>query len=226
MPRARSAAYKMRPEVARYLAPGVTYDPLRQPFYDAVRFTATIAAGTTQGFFTTPVGQGTGLGGAAKTELDTNMRTQPPLAANHVFEVWSPRIVVAFDDVESATAPGVNQQAGIINDILYGSFFRFRIVSQEKLLCPTYYLPAGAGVSGTLQGFQAAAAAFQAGIVTNGEPNQFAPQRLDPFPIVVPPLQQITVELTFVRAVTFSAAVAGILIWVLLDGILHRPALP
>lgn len=226
MPRARSAAYKMRPEVARYLAPGVTYDPLRQPLYDAVRFTATIAAGTTQQFFTTPVGSGTGLGGAAKTELDTNMRTQPPLAANHVMEVWSPRVVIAFDDVESAGLPAPNQQAGILNDILHGAFLRFRIVSQEKLLCPIFYLPAAAGPVGTLQGFQVAAASFQAALVTNGEPNQFAAQRLDPFPIIIPPLQQLTVEITFVRAVTFTAAVAGILVWVVLDGILHRPALP
>lgn len=226
MPRARSAAYKMRPEVARYLAPGVTYDPLRQPLYDAARFTATIAAGTTTAFFSTPIGQGTGLGGAAKTELDTNMRLAGQIPANHVYECWSPRVVVAFDDVESVTAPGINQQAGILNDILYGGFIRFRIVSQEKLLCPVYYLPAGAGAVASLQGFQAAAAAFQAAVVTNGEPNQFAPQRLDPFPVVIPPLQTFTVEWVAVRAVTFTAAVAGILIWVLLDGILHRPALP
>ncbi len=226
MPRARSAAYKMRPEVARYLAPGVTYDPLRQPLYDAVRFTATIAAGTTQQYFTTPVGSGTGLGGAAKTELDTNMRTQPPLAANHVMEVWSPRIVVAFDTIQSADIPAVNQAAENVNDILYGAFFRFRIVSQEKLLCPVFYLPAAAGATGVFQGFQAAAASFQGAVFTNGEPNQFAAQRLDPFPIIIPPLQQITVELNFVRAVTFAAAVGGILVWVVLDGILHRPALP
>ncbi len=226
MPRARSAAYKMRPEVARYLAPGVTYDPLRQPLYDGVRFTATIAAGTTQGFFATPVGQGTGIGGGAKTELDTNLRLAGQIPANHVAEVWSPRVVVAFDTIQSADIPAVNQAAENLNDILYGAFLRFRIVSQEKLLVPVFYLPAGAGATGVFQGFQAAAASFQGAVFTNGEPNQMAPQRLDPFPVVIPPLQSFLVEITFVRAVTFAAAVGGILIWVVLDGILHRPALP
>lgn len=218
-------AYQIRPEVSRYLTAG-TYDSLRQPLYDAARFTATIAAGTVQQFFQTPLGQGTGIAGAAKTELDTNMRLAGQIPREHVFEVWSPRIVIAFDNPSSATIPSINQQVDIMNNILYGAFVRFRIVSQEKLLVPVYYLPAGAGMAGALQGFQAAAASFETAVFTNGEPNQFAPQRLDPYPIVLPPLQTFTFEMTFNTAVTFSAAVGGIRIWVVLDGILHRTALP
>lgn len=226
MPRNGPGVYNFRPELSRYLGPGVTYDPLRQPLYDGVRFTATIAAGTVQSFFATPVGQGTGMGGGAKTELDTNMRLAGQIPSQHVYEVWSPRIVVAFDDISSATIPGINQQPEILNDILYGSFLRFRIVSQEKLLVPAFFLPAGAGAVLSLQGFQAAAASFQTASATNGVASQEAPQRLDPFPVVIPPLQSFLVEITFVRAVTFTAAVGGILVWVVLDGILHRPALP
>lgn len=221
-----NGVYQVRPEVARYLTRGVTYDPLRQPLYDAVRFTATIAAGTRQAFFSTPVGQGTGINGGAKTELDTNMRLAGQVPRDHVFEVWSPRIVIAFDDVSGANIPAVNQQIEELNDIIYGAFLRFRIVSQEKLLVPLFYLPAGGGAVAALQGFQAAAASFQTALVTNGEPNQFAAQRLDPFPIIIPPLQTITVEIEFVTAVTFAAAVGGIRLWVVFDGILHRPALP
>jgi len=221
-----TATYKMRPEVSRYLAAGVTYDPLRQPLYDATRQTATIAAGTTIAFFSTPVGQGTGIAGSAKDELDTNLRLAGQIPANHVYELWSPRIVIGFDDVASATIPGVAQHASVLNQLLYQSFLRFRIVSQEKLLVPTFFLPAGAGPVAFATGFQAAAASFQQVIATNGEPNQFAAQRLDPFPVIIPPLQQFTVELNIRKAVTLSAAVTGVVIWIVFDGILHRPALP
>ncbi len=226
MPRARSAAYKMRPEVARYLAPGVTYDPKRQPLYDAVRFTANIAVGTATAFFQQQIGQGVGIAGGTKTFLDTNLALGGQLPANHVFEIWSPRIYIAFDDVSSATLPGVNQQADIANDIMHGSRVTFSLVGRPKLLCPTWYLPGGAGLVATVQGFQAAAASYQLGVVTNGEPHQMAPQRLDPFPVVLPPLQAFNWTITFERLVTFSAAVGGIIVWVLLDGILHEPALP
>lgn len=218
--------YVISEEVRQYLPPGRTMDGLRQPLYDAQRFTANIAAGTEIQFFATPIGQGTGIGGGAKTALDTNMRLAGQLPAGHVFECWSPRIVVGFDDVASANLPAVNQQADILNDILYGSFFTFRIVSQLKLECPAFFLPAGAGPVASFQGFQGAAANFQAAIVTNGSPDQTAPTVLHPFPVVIPPTQQFTVSLTAVRQVTFSAAVGGILIWVVLDGILHRVALP
>lgn len=221
--------YKMRPEVARYLQSGVTYDPLRQPIYDSARFTATIAAGTTTSFFQTPVGQASGaaLNGVTKSELDTNMRLAGQIPAQHVFECWSPRVYVSFDLYDSATAPAVNQHIDVITQTINNAFIRLRIVSQEKLLVPVWYLPGGAGVAGqVVQGFQAAAANFQSLIATNGEPNQFSAQRLDPFPIVIPPLQQFTFDFVNPIAITLAAAVTALRIQVLLDGILHRPALP
>ncbi|SRR5712691_2908678 len=219
--------YRMRPEVSRYLQAGVTYDPLRQPLYDSARFTATVAAGTTTSFFQTTVGQGTGLSGGVKTELDTNLRLAGQIPAQHVFECWSPRIYVSFDAYDSATIPSVNQHIDVLAQAINNAFLRFRIVSQEKLLVPVWYLPGGAGIAGqVVQGFQAAAASFQAFVGTNGEPNQFAAQRLDPFPIVIPPLQQFTVDFVNPIAITLTAAVTALRIQVMLDGILHRPALP
>lgn len=217
--------YKPSPDTQKYLT-AVNRDVLHQPLYDAVRFTATIAAGFNQTFFATPVGQGTGIGGGAKTELDTNMRLAGQVPRDHVFEVHSPRIMVAFDDVSSATIPSINQQADILNDIMHGSFLRIRIVSAEKLLVPTWFLPGGSGIYGGVnQGFQAAAASFQTQAVSHGHPSQMAAKALC-YPIVIPPLQVFEVSMSFVRAVTFSAAVGGIIIWVLFDGILYRPAMP
>jgi hypothetical protein len=217
--------YQMSQDVARYLVPGATYDALRQPLYDGVQFSAPIAAGTVIPFFQIPVGAGTGIGGGAKTELDTNMRLAGALPAGFVFEVWEPRIVVAFENPTSASAPGVDSPQEVANDFIYGSFFRFRIVTQEKLLCPVYYLPAGAGLVASMIGFQAAAANFRSSIVSHGHPSRLAVTPLDPFPIVIPPQQQFTVEITSVTGVP-NANVGGLRVWVVLDGILHRPALP
>jgi len=215
--------YQMSQDVARYLVPGATYDALRQPLYDAQAFTADIAAGASIPFFQIPVGAGTGIAGSAKTELDTNMRLAGALPAGFVFEVWTPRIVVGFANPSAAAAPAVTDPQEVINDFIYGSFFRLRIVTQEKLLCPVYYLPAGTGVQATLLGFQGAAANFRSSIVSHGHPSQLAIQALDPFPIVIPPQQQFTVE---VVSPTGVAGANGMRVWVVLDGVLHRPALP
>lgn len=221
---ARNGKHTPSPDVAKYLT-SVNRDVLHQPLYDGVRFTATIAAGTTQQFFATPIGQGTGIGGGAKTELDTNMRLAGQVPRDHVFECFSPRIVVAFDAVSDAGAPAVNKQIENLNDILYGSFFRLRIVSAEKLLVPSYALPAGFGIYGFTQGLQAAAANFDTQVANNGHPSQMAAKSLC-YPIVIPPLQTFQVEINFVRAVTFTAAVGGIIVWVYLDGVLYRPTMP
>ena len=221
------AAYNFRKEVARYLKEGTTYDPLRQPIYDVVReATSPIAAGTTRQFFATPIGQGLGVNNAVKTLVDTNLRQAGQLPADPVFECWSPRIVVAFLDNASAAVPALNQQAEVLSDILYGASLSIRLVSQPKLEVPAFMLPGGVGITGFLQGFQAAAANFNQSFVTNGEPTQTACFRLDPFPIILPPQQTFTVELTYQRAVTMVAPAAEFHVWVVLDGILHRPALP
>lgn len=222
-------AYQLRQEVKRYLKPGTTYDPLRQPLYDAVRFSAQIAAGTNTAFFSTPIGQGTGIAAGAKTLLDTNMRLAGQLPTDHVFECWSPRAVVAFDNVMSAQLPLVAQRAEVLNDLLYRTRLSISIVTQRKLDCPVFFLPAGAGAVWSGQGFQAAAANFTTEIVTNGTPVQTAALRLDPFPIVIPPQQTFSVEMvndTAVPEAALAAGVGGFTVWIVLDGILHRPALP
>lgn len=215
--------YKMSNEVARYLVPGATYDALRQPLYDAVAFTADIAAGATIPFFQIPVGAGSGIAGGPKTELDTNMRLAGALPAGFVFEVWCPRIVVAFANPTAAAAPAATDPQEVLNDFVYGSFLRLRIVTQEKLLVPVYYLPAGTGIVATLMGFQATPANFRSSIVSHGHPSQLAVSPLDPFPIVIPPQQQFTVEIV---SPTGVVGANGMRVWTLLDGVLHRPALP
>jgi hypothetical protein len=213
MARGAGATYKMRPEVSRYLAPGVTYDPLRQPLYDRAIFAAGAQAAGTTAFFQTPVG-------GAKTELDTNLRLAAQIPANHVFECWSPRVVIRPVQPSHIGALAATDVITDVELFMFGTFVRFKIVSQEKLLVPSYFLPAAAGVFG----FAAVtAAAVNAEIANNGEPTQFSATRLDPFPIIIPPLQQFTVELTI--PVTFTTQNI-VHVWLVLDGILHRPALP
>jgi len=217
MARGVQATYKMRPEVSRYLAPGVTYDPLRQPLYDRVVFAAGVQAAGTTAFFQTPVG-------GAKTELDTNLRLAAQIPANHVFECWSPRVYIRPIQPSHIAAPVAGDAISDIDFWMNNTFVRIKIVSQEKLLMPTWMLPAGAGP----WGFSAAATTVAATTVNvevanNGEPTQFSAVRLDPFPIIIPPLQQFTVELTIPVAFTTTLVDQ---VWIELDGILHRPALP
>jgi hypothetical protein len=216
MPRPTRATYDFRREVEAYLSGG-TYDSLRQPLYDRVTVTAgALLAGTVFSFFALPIGQGTPV----KTQLDTNLNLAGQLPANHVLEVWSPRIVVhpvQPSNIAAATAANVLTD---VDNFLHNSFFTFNIVSQQKLLCPTFYLPAGAGIAGFAN---TTAAAVEAQYATNGTPSQESPQRLDPFPVIVPPLQTFLVTITLGAAFTTQNNVH---LWVVLDGILHRTALP
>jgi hypothetical protein len=214
MPRPTRATYDFRREVEAYLSTG-TYDSLRQPLYDRVTITAgAIAAGTVLSFFAVPVGQ------AGKNNLDTNLNLAGQLPANHVLEVWSPRVLVhpvQPSNIAAATAANVFTD---VDGVIHNTFFTFNIVSQQKLLVPTFFLPAGAGVN---MAASVTAAAVNIVNATNGVPSQEAPQRLDPFPIIVPPLQTFLVSVTFGAAFTLQNNVH---VWVILDGILHRTALP
>jgi hypothetical protein len=59
------------------------WEVIRQPLYDSYLYGT---GGTTQAsFFSTPIGQGTGIGGAAKTLTDTNMQLAGQLPANQAF---------------------------------------------------------------------------------------------------------------------------------------------
>jgi hypothetical protein len=216
------ATYKMRPEVARYLAPGVTYDPLRTPLYDRIIFASAVAIPAANVVFQIPVGQGT----TPKTELDTNMRLAAQIPANHVYEIWSPRVYIRPVQPSQIVNPTAADVLTDVDSFIHGLFLRIKIVSQEKLLAPVWYLPGGGGMAGFAAFGTTVAAQQQSSIVvTNGEPNQFAGQRLDPFPIVVPPLQQFTVSLETGGAAGFTPQ-NNLHVWVVLDGILHRPALP
>lgn len=216
MPRPTRATYDFRREVEAYLARG-TYDSLRQPLYDRVNVAAgALVAGTVFSFFSVPVGQGTPV----KNNLDTNLNLAGQIPANHVWEIWSPRIIVhpvQPSNIAAATAANVLTD---VDNFLHNSFFTFNIVTQQKLLVPLYFLPAGGGISGFAN---TTAAAVQAQYATNGLPSQDSPQRLDPFPIIIPPLQTFLVTITIGAAFTTQNLVH---LWVVLDGILHRTALP
>lgn len=219
----------IRPEVQRYLADGVTYEPLRQPQYDHAIFTGgvAIAAGSTF-FFATPLGQGTGFAGAgAKTILDTNLVLAGQLPANHVFEIWSIHAVIRpRQPAPNAALPATATVAGDLEAIMYGSFFQFNLLTTPRLQIPTYWLPAGAGISGFAALASIGGAGSNTGSVihaTNGDPSPLSSHRLDPWPIVIPPLQGFSVFLFFPAAVT---PINTTDVWLVFDGILHRPALP
>lgn len=94
------------------------WEGITQTLYDSAAYAA---AGATQlNFFNTPVGQGTGFGGGAKTLTDTNMTLAGQMPANQEFLIQS--VEILFEPTTPTVAAqmpavqGADATAAIIND--------------------------------------------------------------------------------------------------------------
>lgn len=68
------------------------WEVVRQTLYDSSAYAA--AGATSLSFFSTPIGQGTGLGGGVKTITDTNMNLAGQLPANQYFLIESVELLI------------------------------------------------------------------------------------------------------------------------------------
>jgi hypothetical protein len=152
-----------------------------------------------------------------KTKLETNVQASGVLPSQNTFEARAMRVVVS--GLERETNPGLaNQEPDILAQLIYNSVTTLLVGEKVMIEMPTFYFPAGAGVSPGR------------GTATNhGAPDPMATFR---FAEAVPiePHQNFRVEMLFPQGVpgqgTTVDALANVKgplrIWVILDGYLTR----
>ena len=151
-----------------------------------------------------------------KTKLETNLQAAGVLPSLNTFEARAMRVVVS----PPLAPPNTTQliPADFLADLFYNSVTTLLVGEKIMIELPTFYFPAGAGVSPGN------------GTVTNhGEPDPLATFRFAE-PVLIEPQQNFRVEMLFPHGVpgqgtppTKLAGVKGPLrIWVVLDGYLTR----
>lgn len=159
-----------------------------------------------------------------KTSLETNLQASGVLPSLNTFEARALRVVVSnLRPTEfkgsTGTAPrtGSNESA-ILADLIYNSVTSLIVGEKEMIKMPTFWFPAGAGVSPGLT------------VSNHGEPDPTATFRFAE-PVYIEPQQNFRVEMAFPQGVPGVnpaddkklAHVTGPLrIWVVLDGYLTR----
>ena len=127
------------------------------------------------------------------------------------------RFVAAIEAQCLCTAASL-AASSILADIIYNSVTTLTVGDKEVIGVPTYFFPAGAGVS-----------SGNGTILNHGEPDPMATFRFAT-PVRIDPNQYFKVELLFPQGVPGDNGVPGILakatgplrIWVVLDGYLTR----
>jgi hypothetical protein len=161
-----------------------------------------------------------------KTKLETNLQASGVLPSLNTFEARALRVVVSnlrFDRPRYNPSEAVKNnlnESEILADLIYNSVTSLIVGEKIMIEMPTYWFPAGAGVS---PGFPT--------VSSHGEPDPMATFRFAE-PVIIEPQQNFRVEMLFPRGVpgqgtppedTKLAGVTGPLrIWVVLDGYLTR----
>jgi len=159
-----------------------------------------------------------------KTKLETNLQAAGVLPSLNTFEARALRVVVSSLHRFSPAKPkpaelqAERNDAEILADLIYNSVTALIVGEKVMIEMPTFWFPAGAGVS---PGFTTA---------NHGEPDPTATFRFAE-PVFIEPQQNFRVEMLFPQGVPGQAApdqfnLAGVKgplrIWVVLDGYLTR----
>ncbi|HXH14317.1 MAG TPA: hypothetical protein VNP04_31715 [Alphaproteobacteria bacterium] len=163
-----------------------------------------------------------------KTKLETNLQAAGVLPSLNTFEARALRVIVSNIRFDSRTFSDETvrknlNESEILADLIYNSVTSLIVGEKIMIEMPTYWFPAGAGVS---PGFPT--------VSSHGEPDPMATFRFAE-PVLIEPQQNFRVEMLFPRGVpgqgttpttsevTKLANVTGPLrIWVVLDGYLTR----
>ena len=162
-----------------------------------------------------------------KTRLETNLQASGQLPSLNRYEVRAMRVVVspllrhhrrpkAKDDAHDPDTDNV------LADLIYNSVTSLLVGEKTMIEMPTYYFPAGAGVSPGNQS-----------IPSHGQPDPMATFRFSE-PVMIEPNQNFRVEILFPQGVPTSTTTTGhqqvrlgnvtgpLRLWVVLDGYLTR----
>jgi hypothetical protein len=164
-----------------------------------------------------------------KTRLETNLQASGQLPSLNRYEVRAMRVVVSpllrrergtkpKDDVSEPDTDNV------LADLIYNSVTSLLVGEKTMIEMPTYYFPAGAGVSPGTQG-----------LPSHGQPDPMATFRFSE-PVQIEPNQNFRVEIQFPQGVPerptpstphygplrLGNATGPLRLWVVLDGYLTR----
>src|SRR6187399_1004294 len=155
-----------------------------------------------------------------KTRLETNLQASGTLPSLNSYEVRALRVVVSpvlrhGKHKDEPTRDGDN----VLADLIYNSVTSLIVGEKTMIEMPTYYFPAGAGVSPGNQS-----------LPSHGQPDPMATFRF-PEPVPIEPNQNFRVEMLFPQKVPTGSssgpmrlgdATGPLRLWVVLDGYLTR----
>lgn len=154
-----------------------------------------------------------------KTRLETNLQAAGVLPSLNAFEARALRVIVSNQRFDyDAKAANLNESE-VLADLIYNSVTSFVVGEKIMIEMPTFWFPAGAGVSPGLPR-----------VSNHGEPTPEATFRFAE-PVVIEPQQNFRVEMAFPQGVPGrekpdERKLAGVKgpfrIWVVLDGYLTR----
>jgi hypothetical protein len=164
-----------------------------------------------------------------KTRLETNLQASGQLPSLNRYEVRAMRVVVSpllrrerhTKPKEDAHDPDTDN---VLADLIYNSVTTLLVGEKTMIEMPTYYFPAGAGVSPGTQG-----------LPSHGQPDPMATFRFSE-PVQIEPNQNFRVEILFPQGVPersnqatphygplrLGNAMGPLRLWVVLDGYLTR----
>ncbi len=158
-----------------------------------------------------------------KTRLETNLQASGTLPSQNSYEIRAMRVVVSpVFRLQPRTKDQPTRDAdNVLADLIYNSVTSLLVGEKTMIEMPTYYFPAGAGVS---PGNQT--------LPSHGEPDPMATFRFSE-PVKVEPNQNFRVEMLFPQGVPATQqgstgplrlgdAPGPLRLWVVLDGYLTR----
>jgi|ERR1044071_7669902 hypothetical protein len=150
-----------------------------------------------------------------KTRLETNLQASGALPSRNSYEIRAMRVVVspvlrcpppAKGEVQS------NETDNVLADLIYNSVTSLLVGEKTMIEMPTYYFPAGAGVSPGNQS-----------LPSHGQPDPMATFRFSEA-VRIEPNQNFRVEILFPQGIppTLANTRGPLRLWVVLDGYLTR----
>jgi hypothetical protein len=161
----------------------------------------------------------------SKTRLETNLQASSTLPSLNSYEVRAMRVVVSpvlRHKTRKAADEHTPDTDNVLADLIYNSVTSLLVGEKTMIEMPTYYFPAGAGVSPGNQS-----------LPSHGEPDPMATFRFSE-PVMIEPNQNFRVEILFPQGVPGSStpgaaaqlrlanATGPLRLWVVLDGYLTR----
>lgn len=160
-----------------------------------------------------------------KTRLETNLQASGQLPSLNRYEVRAMRVVVSpmlRRRVGKKDEPHDPDTDNVLADLIYNSVTSLLVGEKTMIEMPTYYFPAGAGVSPGTEG-----------LPSHGQPDPMATFRFSE-PVQIEPNQNFRVEILFPQGVPerkpptqhgpqrLGDATGPLRLWVVLDGYLTR----